>query len=267
MIQRFDTRVDCVFWPSCHCWPSYLVTCRRVRYFILILKGKFLPPSHFFKMNISIYLFIFVIFYKNKLQLRQHPPSLSSLWKYWWETMPYCNVGTTNNGIKIFYRTYGGGPVKVLMIIGIYILLLVFPWINYDLLRFTWLNFVSGLAGTHDSWKPQIEGLVGTTRANDIDDNRSSEDGVCNGNGNGIEICVFDNRGMGRSSIPKHKSEYTYVSLLSFQSKIIRILCLICVNFWCITLGVHGVIELAEEKKKKKKRETPTFTLFGSRRY
>ncbi|CAI9274158.1 unnamed protein product [Lactuca saligna] len=97
--------------------------------------------------------------------------------------MPYCDVGTTNNGIKIFYRTYGGGPVKVLMIIG--------------------------LAGTHDSWKPQIEGLVGTTQANDIDDNRSSEDGVCNGNGNGIEICVFDNRGMGRSSIPKNKSEYT----------------------------------------------------------
>ncbi|CAH1428879.1 unnamed protein product [Lactuca virosa] len=97
--------------------------------------------------------------------------------------MPYCNVGTTNNGIKIFYRTYGGGPVKVLMIIG--------------------------LAGTHDSWKPQIEGLVGTTQANDIDDIWSSEDGVCNGNGNGIEICVFDNRGMGRSSIPKNKSEYT----------------------------------------------------------
>lgn len=93
--------------------------------------------------------------------------------------MPFCDVGISNNGIKIFYRTYGGGPVKVLMIIG--------------------------LAGTHDSWKPQIEGLVGTTQAND--DNRSSEDGVYNGNG--IEICAFDNRGMGRSSIPKNKSEYT----------------------------------------------------------
>lgn len=41
--------------------------------------------------------------------------------------MPICEVGryqddedaVMNNGIKIFYRTYGQGPVKVLMIIGI----------------------------------------------------------------------------------------------------------------------------------------------------
>lgn len=42
--------------------------------------------------------------------------------------MPYCDVGTLpsspvadsqlNNDIKIFYRTYGGGPTKVLLIIG-----------------------------------------------------------------------------------------------------------------------------------------------------
>lgn len=64
---------------------------------------------------------------------------------------------------------------------------------------------IIGLAGTHDSWNPQIEGLVGTTQAND--DDQSSEDGVYNGNG--IQVCAFDNRGMGRSSIPKNKSEYT----------------------------------------------------------
>lgn len=43
------------------------------------------------------------------------------------KTMPYCEVGSRqnatgdanlNNGIKIFYRTYGQGPTKVLLIIG-----------------------------------------------------------------------------------------------------------------------------------------------------
>ncbi|KAI3749105.1 hypothetical protein L6452_12685 [Arctium lappa] len=103
--------------------------------------------------------------------------------------MPFCDVGNhrshagevNNNGVKIFYRTYGSGPIKVLMIIG--------------------------LAGTHESWNPQIEGIVGTTKPNDDDDDRSSGDGGYNENG--IEVCAFDNRGMGLSSIPKNKSEYT----------------------------------------------------------
>ncbi|KAA8540056.1 hypothetical protein F0562_026748 [Nyssa sinensis] len=63
--------------------------------------------------------------------------------------MPFCDVGTYqnggdaagSNGVKIFYRKYGHGPVKVLMIIG--------------------------LAGTHDSWGPQIKGLAGTVTPND----------------------------------------------------------------------------------------------------
>ncbi|KAM0000562.1 putative carboxylesterase [Helianthus debilis subsp. tardiflorus] len=82
--------------------------------------------------------------------------------------MPFCDVEKyrndgKSNAINIFYTTYGSGPIKVLMIIG--------------------------LAGTHDSWNPQIEGLV-----NDE---------------SGIQVCAFDNRGMGRSSIPKNKAEYT----------------------------------------------------------
>ncbi|KAL0400585.1 UNVERIFIED_CONTAM: putative aminoacrylate hydrolase RutD [Sesamum latifolium] len=88
-----------------------------------------------------------------------------------------------NNGIKIFYRTYGKGPVKVLMIIG--------------------------LAGTHDSWGPQIKGLVGTLTPNDEElpaDDRSNGDGEV---GADMEVCAFDNRGMGRSSVPTKKSEYT----------------------------------------------------------
>ncbi|KAI4337984.1 hypothetical protein L6164_016343 [Bauhinia variegata] len=107
--------------------------------------------------------------------------------------MPYCYVGTQqatddaqlNNGLKIFYRTYGHGPTKVLLIIG--------------------------LASTHDSWGPQIKGLTGTIIPNDdetgIADWNSCRDD--NENGSGIEVCAFDNRGMGRSSIPTRKSDYT----------------------------------------------------------
>ncbi|KAI9096801.1 hypothetical protein K1719_025980 [Acacia pycnantha] len=111
--------------------------------------------------------------------------------------MPYCDVGTNqatddthlNNEIKIFYRTYGHGPTKVLLIIG--------------------------LAGTHDSWGPQIKGLTGTVLPNEDDSGDadwSSADQRCgddNESGGGIEVCAFDNRGMGRSSVPTKKSAYT----------------------------------------------------------
>ncbi|KAJ0653472.1 putative carboxylesterase [Helianthus annuus] len=105
--------------------------------------------------------------------------------------MPYCNVGDyqtgadaiTNKGIRIFYRTYGGGPIKVFMIIG--------------------------LAATHDSWNPQIEGLVGSVKVepNDAVEDRGGDND--NDNGKGIEVCAIDNRGVGRSSIPTKRSEYT----------------------------------------------------------
>ncbi|EEF40457.1 putative aminoacrylate hydrolase RutD [Ricinus communis] len=106
--------------------------------------------------------------------------------------MPFCKVstqqpnsdGACNNGVEIFYRTYGYGPTKVLLIIG--------------------------LAGTHDSWGPQIKGLTGTDRPNDddelmtVDRNSGDNDIDC-----GIQVCAFDNRGMGRSSVPTKKSQYT----------------------------------------------------------
>ncbi|RVW88977.1 hypothetical protein CK203_029405 [Vitis vinifera] len=109
--------------------------------------------------------------------------------------MPFCRVGHYqnagdaggNNGIGIYYRTYGHGPIKVLLIIG--------------------------LAGTHDSWGPQIRGLTGTETPNDDDDSGADGrgpgedgDGGCNG---AIEVCAFDNRGMGQSFVPTKKSEYT----------------------------------------------------------
>ncbi|KAG5533891.1 hypothetical protein RHGRI_027926 [Rhododendron griersonianum] len=74
--------------------------------------------------------------------------------------MPFCYVGSyqaqaggdsLNNNGKIFYRTYGHGPVKVLMIIG--------------------------LAGTHDSWHPQIKGLTGTVTPNDDDQFPAADEG------------------------------------------------------------------------------------------
>ncbi|KAK9292807.1 hypothetical protein L1049_020787 [Liquidambar formosana] len=107
--------------------------------------------------------------------------------------MPFCNVsshqngvdGGGANGIKIFYRTYGHGPIKVLLIIG--------------------------LAGTHESWGPQITGLTGTEVPNDDESAAVEEDGGGDDNEGlrGIEVCAFDNRGMGRSSVPTKKSEYT----------------------------------------------------------
>ncbi|KAL5998899.1 hypothetical protein ACLOJK_009847 [Asimina triloba] len=102
--------------------------------------------------------------------------------------MPFCNTSkpgpgeassAADNGIKIFYRKYGHGKTKVLLIIG--------------------------LAGTHDSWGPQIKGLTGTDVPNDDDRPDMPE----YENEDGIEVCAFDNRGMGRSSVPTKKSEYT----------------------------------------------------------
>jgi len=61
------------------------------------------------------------------------------------------------------------------------------------------------LAATHDAWGPQIKALTGTTVPNDDDD--VVLDGQ-EGNG-GIHVCAFDNRGVGRSSVPVEKSEYS----------------------------------------------------------
>ncbi|XP_022158048.1 uncharacterized protein LOC111024626 [Momordica charantia] len=114
--------------------------------------------------------------------------------------MPFIEVNSStagsenasiNSSINLFYRTYGRGSTKVLLIIG--------------------------LAGTHDSWCPQIKGLCGTDVPNDDADRdvtggRNAADASQesnSGDGGGIEVCAFDNRGMGRSSVPTKKSEYT----------------------------------------------------------
>ncbi|RRT72925.1 hypothetical protein BHE74_00019335 [Ensete ventricosum] len=102
--------------------------------------------------------------------------------------MPYCDL--SSSGIRIFYRRCGHGSTKVLLIIG--------------------------LAGTHDSWGPQIKGLTGVVEPNDEEapptetvGGESNTLGEEVREGDGIEVCCFDNRGMGRSSVPTEKSDYT----------------------------------------------------------
>ncbi|KAG9448213.1 hypothetical protein H6P81_014341 [Aristolochia fimbriata] len=106
--------------------------------------------------------------------------------------MPFCVVGEyqqgvggermiSDDGIRIFYHLYGRGRTKVL--------------------------FISGLASTHECWSPQLRGLLGTDKPNDDDgsgciDERDEEE-------DGIQVCAFDNRGVGQSSIPMKKSDYT----------------------------------------------------------
>ncbi|XP_049935576.1 uncharacterized protein LOC116260768 isoform X2 [Nymphaea colorata] len=125
--------------------------------------------------------------------------------------MPFCEVNKyqkredgsiSNNAVRIFYQTYGRGLTKVLLI--------------------------TGLAGTHDSWGPQIKGLAGTDAPNNQEErghptsvasagpesngsggDTGSQDGGCMWEDGDIEVCSFDNRGMGRSCVPKDKSDYT----------------------------------------------------------
>ncbi|XP_047094832.1 putative aminoacrylate hydrolase RutD isoform X2 [Lolium rigidum] len=115
--------------------------------------------------------------------------------------MPYCEVdryqsGDKWEGVRLFYRRYGRGATKVLLVVG--------------------------LAGTHDSWGLQIKGLTGSVEPTDEDSSaagaapRTDEEAGTgaaaaddDGEGPGIEVCAFDNRGVGRSSILPHKSSYS----------------------------------------------------------
>lgn len=102
--------------------------------------------------------------------------------------MPYCVVsggsalaasGDGHEDVRIFYQRYGRGATKVLLIIG--------------------------FAGTYESWGPQVKGLTGAVEP--LDEESPADDVAAEG----IEVCCFDNRGMGRSSVPAHKTQYTTV--------------------------------------------------------
>ncbi|CAL4888297.1 unnamed protein product [Urochloa decumbens] len=102
--------------------------------------------------------------------------------------MPYCVVTAAaatavagEEEVRIFYQRYGHGAAKVLLIIG--------------------------FAGTYESWGPQVKGLTGAVEPVDEEAQAAGDDG--SGAAEGVEVCCFDNRGMGRSSVPAHKSQYT----------------------------------------------------------
>ncbi|KAK3156680.1 hypothetical protein QOZ80_2AG0110440 [Eleusine coracana subsp. coracana] len=99
--------------------------------------------------------------------------------------MPYCSVsgraaddGGEEEEVRIFYQRYGYGATKVILIIG--------------------------FAGTLESWAPQVKGLTGAV--DPVDEEAPADGG---GAAEGVEVCCFDNRGVGRSSVPAQKSQYT----------------------------------------------------------
>lgn len=81
------------------------------------------------------------------------------------------------------------------------------------------------MAGTHDSWRPQIKGLIGDLKPREEEEEEAASPGAEEAGGRrsdvadqkrqeeeeegGIEVCCFDNRGAGRSSVPTTKSDYT----------------------------------------------------------
>ncbi|AQK91847.1 alpha/beta-Hydrolases superfamily protein [Zea mays] len=149
--------------------------------------------------------------------------------------MPYCEVGRYADGdkwegVRVYYRRYGRGATKVLLIIGthtaglsspgprprggrgilFFLLVLLFKECFFAEKRFgVWFAIgIEGLAGTHDSWGPQIKGLTGSLEPADDEALRPDEE-AAGGDGDGIEVCCFDNRGAGRSSVPPNKSYYS----------------------------------------------------------
>ncbi|KAG2657992.1 putative aminoacrylate hydrolase RutD isoform X1 [Panicum virgatum] len=102
--------------------------------------------------------------------------------------MPYCvvtaaaamaAVAGAQEEVQIFYQRYGHGATKVLLIIG--------------------------FAGTYESWGPQVKGLTGAMEPVDEEAPAGDDSGAAEG----VEVCCYDNRGMGRSSVPEQKSQYT----------------------------------------------------------
>ncbi|GBG91363.1 hypothetical protein CBR_g52250 [Chara braunii] len=102
---------------------------------------------------------------------------------------------------KLFYRLYGHGDTKVLLIMG--------------------------LAGTHHAWAPQLEALCGTDVANDEEQEKdnmvssNAEEGENEGRRStsaqvgscGRQCCAYDNRGVGQSSIPRRREAYSTTSM------------------------------------------------------
>jgi hypothetical protein len=60
-----------------------------------------------------------------------------------------------------------------------------------------------------------VKGLTGAVEP--TDEEAPADDGDDSGAAaEGVEVCCFDNRGMGRSSVPAQKSQYTCVPASTF---------------------------------------------------
>ncbi|KAG6541099.1 hypothetical protein Mapa_017538 [Marchantia paleacea] len=154
--------------------------------------------------------------------------------------MPYCHVqeykrkSKKSHGskvakskaedVKLFYQLYGHGSTKVLLIIGLAG--------THD----AWGPQLIGLCGTDvpneaeigDSENREQEEVVGSDRQENgdvvleshgatIEDclstysegDRKSKYDIKEQIGNGVQVCTFDNRGVGKSTIPQHRSHYS----------------------------------------------------------
>lgn len=64
------------------------------------------------------------------------------------------------------------------------------------------------MAANHAAWGPQLVGLCGTDVPNQLDGEMRNGEAEAKEFGNGIQACAFDNRGVGKSSIPEDKKHY-----------------------------------------------------------
>ncbi|OMJ23788.1 hypothetical protein AYI69_g4867 [Smittium culicis] len=146
----------------------------------------------------------------------------------------YCDVSRNSSGnrnIKIYYEVYGNGPKKL------------FLSHSLAIFSFSYLFETLGMLGSTDFWKIQIQTL-----------SKNPE----------YQICVFDNRGSGRSSIgkgPYTTTEMAVDSLLllkhldwtqnvhllgvSLGGMIVQKMCLLATYFFSTKIGKFFPIEHA----------------------
>ncbi|KAL2608029.1 hypothetical protein R1flu_026602 [Riccia fluitans] len=157
--------------------------------------------------------------------------------------MPYCHVQdykrkwkkdqeirggkkSPADDVKLFYQLYGHGPTKILLIIGLAG--------THD----AWGPQLIGLCGTDVPNEAEVLESEIKDQGEDVEkrDGKAANDGVVLDShgtsiedclstysehdrkstydpteqpGNGVQVCTFDNRGVGKSSIPLHKSHYS----------------------------------------------------------
>ncbi|CAK9214520.1 unnamed protein product [Sphagnum troendelagicum] len=124
--------------------------------------------------------------------------------------MPFCDVGEYTSdvdgagidmktgleegcSVQLYYQLFGHGTTKVLLI--------------------------SGVSATYEAWGPQLLALCGTVESNEEEETkrrsrrRDFMPHSAASSGTGVQVCAFDNRGVGRSSAPKRKKSYTTLTM------------------------------------------------------